>query len=81
MVTEKTLLAGDIIGISSFGLLNAFSHVILRRNKKVKIDFEDINSDSYIPRLVLASGRTEDNTRDTIQKVNLFWLIHYNSYT
>lgn len=71
VVTEKTPLSGDIIGVSSFGFSNAFSHVILKRNKKVKIDYEDINSDSYIPRLILASGRTEDNTRNTVKKVNI----------
>lgn len=69
IVTEKTPLVGDIIGVSSFGILNAFSHVILKRNNKIKINNMDSNIDDFIPRLILASGRNEDNAKETIKKV------------
>lgn len=69
VVTEKTALVGDIIGISSFGNINSFSHVILRRNNKVKNDSKDINDTDYIPRIILASGRNEENARETLKKV------------
>lgn len=72
MVTEKTPFVGDVIGISSFGIQNAYSHVILGRNPKVKTNDADQpgNDDDYIPRLIFASGRNEENTRETIKKVN-----------
>lgn len=70
VITEKTPLVSDIVGISSFGILNAFSHVILRRNNKIKKPNKDSNNDDNIPRLILVSGRNEKNTRETINKVN-----------
>lgn len=70
VITEKTPFVGDVIGVSSFGTLNAFSHVILRRNNKVKNDFKDTSNGDEIPLLILASGRNEENTRQTIEKVN-----------
>lgn len=70
MINEKTPFNGDIIGINSFGLLNAFSHVILKRNIKEKQVFKHISSNDFIPRLILASGRNEENTRATVKKVN-----------
>lgn len=60
-MTQKTLLKGDIVGVSSFGLCNSFSHVILKQNKKYKTKiykkgemFED-----GLPRLIFMSGRNE----------------------
>jgi len=72
VITEKTPFKGDIIGVSSFGFLNAFSHVILKKNNKVKEIFKNINSNDYIPRLILASGRNEENARATVKKVNQY---------
>lgn len=70
VITEKTPFVGDVIGVSSFGTLNAFSHVILRRNNKVKNDIKNTENGDDIPRLVLVSGRNEENTRQSIEKVN-----------
>lgn len=72
VITEKTPFESDIIGVNSFGLLNAFSHVILKRNSKVKEVFKHISSNDYMPRLILASGRNEENARATVQKVNKY---------
>lgn len=70
MVTEKSPLVGDVVGVTSFGLLNAFSHVVLRRNNKVKHDMENIDDVDCIPRLILVSGRDEKNTREAVNRVN-----------
>lgn len=72
IITEKTPFKGDIIGVSSFGFLNSFSHIILKRNNKVKQIFQHIGSIDYIPRLILSSGRNEENTRATVNKVNKY---------
>ncbi|CAH1725990.1 unnamed protein product [Aphis gossypii] len=69
VIIEKTPFNGDIIGINSFGFLNAFSHVILKRNNKEKQVFKNISSNDFIPRLILASGRNEENTRATLNKI------------
>lgn len=68
-MTEKTPFVGDIIGISSFGIINAFSHVILKKNNIVHNNIIDVQNPNFIPRLVFASGRNEKNTRDTLNKV------------
>lgn len=54
-------MKGDIIGISTFGLCNSFSHVILKQNKKCKTkSYEkgEIFKDR-LPRLIFVSGRNE----------------------
>jgi len=70
IVTEKTPLVSDVIGISSFGIINAFSHVILKRNNKAKCSSEALENDDCIPRLILASGRNEENVRETVNIVS-----------
>lgn len=70
VVTEKTALVSDLIGISSFGNQNSFSHIILRRNNKDKKKITDMNDVNFIPRLILASGRNEENARETLKKVS-----------
>lgn len=69
VITEKTIFDGDIIGVSSFGIHNAFSHVILRRNKKIKNYSKCIKTECKIPRLVFVSGRNEENVRQSMVKV------------
>lgn len=68
-------LDSDIVGISAFGLQNGFSHVILKRNNKVKKDLMSIKNDNYIPRLILVSGRNEKNALEAIKKVNIICII------
>lgn len=70
VVTENTPFIGDVIGITSFGFINAFSHVILKRNNRVKQDVKKINDENDLPKLILASGRNEENARETLNKVN-----------
>lgn len=72
IVTEKTPLVGNIVGISSFGFSNAFSHVVLKRNSKAKRSFEDTENKDFIPRLVLASGRNEGNAIEAVSTVSAY---------
>jgi len=69
VVTEKTPLVTDVVGISSFGLMNAFSHVIIKKNSKVHNDFKDNNREYDIPQLILVSGRNEENVEKALEKV------------
>lgn len=66
-MTEKTPIASDIIGITSFGILNGFSHVVIKRNSK-KTNGDTVDN-RVIPQLILVSGRTEQNVQETISKV------------
>ncbi|CAI6347084.1 unnamed protein product [Macrosiphum euphorbiae] len=70
VITEKTPFVGDIIGISSFGLLNAFSHVILKKNQIFNNKIMDKhNYSTNMPQLILVSGRNEENVRGTLSKI------------
>lgn len=66
MVTEKTPFVGNIIGVSGFGITNAFSHVILKKSQQKKTTPTTV----ALPQLILVSGRNEKNAIETIQKVN-----------
>lgn len=70
-MTEKTPLTGDVVGINAFGLVNGFSHVILKRNNKTNNIIEDTDGENYIPRLILVSGRNEANAVETMNKVRM----------
>jgi len=76
VVTKKTPLVSDIVGISSFGFSNAFSHVILKRNNKIKYPLADTGNDDFMPRLILASGRNEENARGAINMVKTRSMVH-----
>jgi len=49
--------------------MNAFSHVIIKKNSKVQNDFKDISREYDIPQLILVSGRNEENVKKAIEKV------------
>ncbi|XP_050438788.1 fatty acid synthase-like isoform X2 [Adelges cooleyi] len=66
VVTQKTHFNDDIIGITSFGFSNEFNHVILKRNNKIN---PNKSSETLIPKLILASGRTYENAVDTIKRI------------
>ncbi|VVC29220.1 Hypothetical protein CINCED_3A006213 [Cinara cedri] len=67
IVTEKTPIVSNIIGITAFGILNGFSHIIIKQNnKKIK---DNIDDNKVIPQLILTSGRTEQNVQDTMNKI------------
>lgn len=71
MVTEKTPLNGDIIGISSFGLCNSFSHIVLKQNKKNKTNLYEKGEmfKDGLPRLLFISGRNEDSIKKLIENM------------
>lgn len=71
VITEKTPFVGDIIGISSFGFSNAFSHVILKKNNIVNNKVVDFHNSDNIPHLILVSGRNEENVKEALNKVNI----------
>lgn len=57
-MTERTPWTGSLAGVNSLGLGGANAHIILKRNQKNKVNGgapADI-----IPRLIIASGRTEE---------------------
>lgn len=66
MVTDPIPFNGDFIGITGFGLINHFSHVILKKNTKTNQLNEDKN---HLPTLIIASGRNEANVKEVLTKV------------
>ncbi|XP_050542017.1 fatty acid synthase-like [Daktulosphaira vitifoliae] len=65
VVTDITPLSGDVIGVTSFGFTNNFSHVILKKNDKVKVS----NTKNDIPKLIVLSGRTEENVNEGLKMI------------
>ena len=65
VVTEKCPMNVSLVGVNSFGLGGANAHILLQWNQKNKIN-GGAPTDT-IPRLVVASGRTEQAV-DTILK-------------
>jgi len=68
VVTEKHPWNGCLAGVSSFGFGGTNAHILLQRNKKQKV-----NSGAPvdpIPRLVVASGRTEETVNIILQDVS-----------
>jgi fatty acid synthase len=58
VVTEKVPWTGNLAGVSSLGLGGTNIHIILKTNQQKKLNGGS-PTDS-IPRLVVASGRTEE---------------------
>ncbi|KAJ9600113.1 hypothetical protein L9F63_009589, partial [Diploptera punctata] len=58
VVTSTCPLPGGLVGINSFGFGGANAHVLLKWNDKIKVN-GSAPADS-LPRLVIASGRTEE---------------------
>jgi fatty acid synthase len=58
VVTEKIPWTGSLAGVSSLGFGGANGHVVLKQNQKNKVN-GGAPAD-LIPRLVVASGRTEE---------------------
>nr|XP_018901189.1 PREDICTED: fatty acid synthase-like [Bemisia tabaci] len=71
VVSEKTPLTSDLVGVTSFGLCCNYSHSILRRNpkaKKPKLLPHEMFPDE-LPRLLLLCGRHEEGVREMLKVV------------
>jgi fatty acid synthase len=67
-VTEKHPWNGCLASVNSFGFGGANAHILLQRNEK-----EKLNGGApvdLIPRLVLASGRTEEAVEVILKDVS-----------
>ena len=73
VVTEKHLWNGCLAGVSSFGFGGTNVHILLQRNKKEKVN-SGVPLDP-IPRLVVASGRTEEAVDIILKDVSC--TVHY----
>jgi len=73
IVTEKTPLNGDIIGLNIFGRTGNYGHIIMKKYNKQKkrIYAKDEMFDDDLPRLILVSGRSDAGVRKTIKTVSL----------
>jgi len=71
VITEKTPLNGDIVGVNIFGRTGNYGHIILKRHDKPKkkIYAKDEMFDDGLPRLILVSGRSDAGVRQTIKLV------------
>jgi fatty acid synthase len=69
VVTEKFPWTGDLAGVSSLGFGGSNNHIILQRNQKKKVN-GGAPADS-VPRLVVASGRTEEAVDVILKDVSL----------
>jgi fatty acid synthase len=69
VVTEKVAWAGNLAGVSSLGFGGANAHTILQRNQKEKVN-GGAPADS-VPRLVVASGRSEEAVDVILKDVSM----------
>jgi fatty acid synthase len=69
VVTERVPWTGNLAGVSSLGLGGANTHIILRRNQKERVSGA-APADS-VPRLVVASGRTEEAVDVLLKDVSM----------
>lgn len=69
MVTEKVPWTGSLAGINSLGFGGTNAHIVLQHNGKNKVN-GGAPAD-LIPRLVLASGRTEEAVNVILKDVSV----------
>jgi fatty acid synthase len=58
VVTENLPWSGGLVGVNSFGFGGANAHILLQWHEKEKVNGGAPTD--HIPRLVVASGRTEE---------------------
>lgn len=66
MITEETPWNGGLVALNSFGLGGANGHTLLKSSTTSKADQPENN----LPRLILASGRTEEAVDTILTKVS-----------
>lgn len=67
IVEDVEEFKGKYIGISSFGVLGANAHVLLKGNEKTKINFGLPKDD--LPRLVVLTGRTDEGVNYVLDDI------------
>jgi len=73
VVTEKHPWNGCLAGVNSFGFGGTNAHILLQRNEKEKVNIGA--AVDPIPRLVVASGRTEEAVDIILKDVSC--TVHY----
>jgi fatty acid synthase len=69
VVTEKVPWTGSLAGINSLGFGGTNAHIVLQHNQKNKVN-GGAPAD-LIPRLVIASGRTEEAVNVILKDVSI----------
>lgn len=64
------------MGVNSFGFGGANAHILLQWNRKNKVN-GGAPTDT-VPRLVVASGRTEEAVDTILKDVSRLTLLHFN---
>lgn len=64
-------MEGDIVGVSTFGLCNSFSHVVLQKNKNSRSKIYE-NKEMFedgLPRIIFVSGRNEEGVKQLLERI------------
>ncbi|VVC29215.1 Hypothetical protein CINCED_3A015604 [Cinara cedri] len=71
IVTEKTPLNGDYVGINMFGRTGNYGHMILKKHNKLKKKIYAENEMFFdgLSRLIFISGRTEYGVKQSIKTI------------
>ncbi|XP_025202615.1 fatty acid synthase-like [Melanaphis sacchari] len=74
VVTEKTPLNGDFVGLNIFGRTGNYGHIIMKKynKQKKKIYAKDEMFDDDLPRLILVSGHNDVGVRKTIKIIESY---------
>ncbi|KYN04769.1 Fatty acid synthase [Cyphomyrmex costatus] len=72
VVQEPMPIKNGYIGINSFGFGGANAHMLLKWNRKQKVNNGTPNND--LPRLVILSGRTEESVKLFLNDVNVEYI-------
>jgi len=78
VVQEPMPITNGYIGINSFGFGGANAHMILKWNRKQKVNNGAPNDD--LPRLVILSGRTEESVKLFLNDVSIHLKSTFESF-
>lgn len=76
VVDKNTEWDGDYAAIHGIGLSSSYAHCVLKRNVKKKVPIVD-----DIPRLVLASTRTEEGIKEVFDDVSKHKVLGFRIFT